>query len=192
MTARIFVTVGTDHHPFTRLIDWVDEWAAGRDDVELIVQHGTAHPSRNGTNHELLGGEEIAAQYAAADLVISQVGPGTIADANRAGHRPIVVPRDPALGEVVDDHQVAFGDFMAARGRCVSVRTRDDLIAQADARLTARASPVLPPDTPSEETTAAVAALAGTVMTTPRRRFSARRLLTAARRPTPALGTTTA
>ncbi|MGC8000415.1 glycosyltransferase, partial [Salmonella enterica] len=89
----------------------------------------TARPSRHGTNHELLGGEEIAAQYAAADLVISQVGPGTIADANRAGHRPIVVPRDPRLGEVVDDHQVAFGEFMAARGRCVSVRTREHLVA---------------------------------------------------------------
>ena len=24
----IFVTVGTDHHPFDRLIEWTDAWAA--------------------------------------------------------------------------------------------------------------------------------------------------------------------
>ncbi|QNN82711.1 hypothetical protein H3H54_01800 [Brachybacterium sp. Z12] len=137
MTTRVFVTVGTDHHPFTRLIEWVDHWSASHDDLELVVQHGTARPSRHGVNHELLGSEEIAAQYAAADLVVSQVGPGTIADANRAGHRPIVVPRDPHLGEVVDDHQVAFGDFMASRGRCVSVRTREHLVSELDAWLAA-------------------------------------------------------
>lgn len=146
MTTRIFVTVGTDHHPFTRLIDWVDDWAAGRNDVELIVQHGAARPSRHGSNHELLGNAEISAQYAAADLVVSQVGPGTIADANRAGHQPIVVPRDAALGEVVDDHQVAFGDFMAARGRCVSVRTQEALVAQLEMRIAAPMIVNLPTD----------------------------------------------
>ena len=87
MTTRIFVTVGTDHHPLTRLIEWVDHWSASHDDLELVVQHGTARPSRHGVNDELSGGEEIAAQYAAADLVVSQVGPGTIADANRACRR---------------------------------------------------------------------------------------------------------
>lgn len=182
MTTRIFVTVGTDHHPFTRLIDWVDDWAAGSEDVELIVQHGAARPSRQGTNHELLGGAEMSAQYAAADLVVSQVGPGTIAEANRAGHRPIVVPRDPVLGEVVDDHQVAFGDFMADRGRCISVRTREALVAQLEVQLAGSATPDLPVTALSTTTPAAVADLAEAVLNTPQRRFSARRLLTAARR----------
>lgn len=191
MTTRIFVSVGTDHHPFTRLIDWVDDWVADHGDVELIVQHGATRPSRHGTNHELLGGQEIIAQYAAATLVVSQVGPGTIADANRAGHRPIVVPRDPALGEVVDDHQVAFGDFMTARGRCVSVRSRDDLVAQLEARLAAPTSPPLPSDALAAGTTAAVADLARTVLSAPRRRFTVRRLLAAARPPTPSPGTPT-
>lgn len=183
MTTRVFVTVGTDHHPFTRLIDWMDRWAAERDDVQLIVQHGAARPSRHGVSHELLGGEEIAAQYAAADLVVSQVGPGTIADANRAGHRPIVVPRDPCLGEVIDDHQVAFGDFMTARGRCVSVHTREGLVEALEVRLAAPTDPDPPTHTQSAATTSVVAGLTTSVLGSPRRRFSARRLLTAVRRP---------
>lgn len=186
MTARIFVTVGTDHHPFTRLIDWVDDFAAARDDIHLVVQHGTARPSRHGTNHELLGSGQIAAEYAAADLVVCQVGPGTIADATRAGHRPIVVPRDPTLGEVVDDHQVAFGDFMAARGRCVSVRTRAALIAELEARLAAPAAPQLPPEALPTATSGMVADLVRAVLDAPPRRLSAKRLLTAVRRPAPA------
>lgn len=181
MSTRIFVTVGTDHHPFTRLIEWVDDWSASHDDLELVVQHGAARPSRCGTNHELLGGEEIAAQYAAADLVVSQVGPGTIADANRAGHRPIVVPRDPRLGEVVDDHQVAFGDFMASRGRCISVHTREHLVSELDAWLAAPQPADLPVGALPAATSSTVAALSRTVLSSPRRRLSAQRLLTAVR-----------
>lgn len=177
------MTVGTDHHPFTRLIDWVDAWAADRSDVHLVVQHGSARPSRVGTNHELLGGDEIAAEYAAADVVISQVGPGTIADANRAGHRPIVVPRDPDLGEVVDDHQVAFGEFMAARGRCICVQTENELTREANAAVSSppdllRSGAALPSTTAGE-----VAAVAEAVLIAPRRRFSGRRLLASLRRP---------
>lgn len=178
MTTRIFLTVGTDHHPFTRLIDWVDDWVGTRDDVELIAQHGTARPSRHGTNHGLLGAEEISAEYAAADLVISQVGPGTIADANRAGHKPIVVPRDPRLGEVVDDHQFAFGDFMTDRGRCVSVRTPEDMVALLEIQLASQGRPDLPADALPATTAETVTAVVGTVLSTPRRHLSARRLLT--------------
>lgn len=181
MSTRVFVTVGTDHHPFTRLIEWVDHWADARTDLELVVQHGTAPPSRHGVNHDLLGAGEIAEQYSSADLVISQVGPGTIADANRAGHRPFVVPRDPALGEVVDDHQVAFGDFMAARGRCISIRTRDQLIGELETWMAGSQRPVLPPGALPSATSSTLTALSRSVIEAPRRRFSARRLLTAMR-----------
>lgn len=185
MTIRIFVTVGTDHHPFTRLISWVDDWAQSRSDVLLIVQHGSSHPSRGGTNHKLLGSDCLDEEYAAADVVISQVGPGTIADANRAGHRPIVVPRDPALGEVVDDHQVAFGDFMSARNRCVSVRSREDLVGQLEAYLAVPTPPTPSAESLSIGTATAVADLTGTVLAAPRRRLSMRRLLAAIRNPSP-------
>lgn len=183
MSTRVFVSVGTDHHPFTRLIDWVDDWEAGRDDVHLIVQHGASRPSLHGTNFELLGGEEIAAEYDAADLVISQVGPGTIADANRSGHRPIVVPRDPALGEVVDDHQVAFGEFMAARGRCLCVRSPERLLSAIETSLDSPTGWSFSDVALSSSTASDVAELARTVISSPTRHFSFGRLVTSLRRP---------
>ena len=40
----VFVTVGTDHHPFDRLCGWADAWvAAGRHpEVPWFVQSGTS------------------------------------------------------------------------------------------------------------------------------------------------------
>ena len=49
------------------------------------------------------------------------IEPGTIIDALEAGRVPIVVPRLARHGEVVDDHQVAFGRLMDERGRAVCV-----------------------------------------------------------------------
>ena len=37
----VFVTVGSDHHRFDRLVSWVDAWAAGRD-VDCVIQYGTS------------------------------------------------------------------------------------------------------------------------------------------------------
>lgn len=112
---RVLVTVGTDHHRFDRLIGWVDRWAAAHPDVHVLVQHGTADPPAHGAAVVMLGYDELVAEMARADAVVAQGGPATIMDARSVGHRPIVVPRRGHLAEVVDDHQVAFTDWMAAK-----------------------------------------------------------------------------
>ena len=40
----VFVTVGTDHHPFDRLCGWADAWVAGarHPEVPWFVQSGTS------------------------------------------------------------------------------------------------------------------------------------------------------
>ena len=38
----VFVTVGTDHHPFDRLVQWVDVWAAAHPEIEVVIQYGEA------------------------------------------------------------------------------------------------------------------------------------------------------
>ena len=38
----------------------------------------------------------------------------------RDGYRPIVVPRDPDLGEHIDKHQILFSNFMAEKN-CIDV-----------------------------------------------------------------------
>ena len=33
----VFVTVGTDYHPFDRLVDWIDRWVAGEADPPHVL-----------------------------------------------------------------------------------------------------------------------------------------------------------
>jgi UDP-N-acetylglucosamine transferase subunit ALG13 len=115
--ADVFVTVGTDHHPFDRLVAWADAWARDHPQARVTVQygHGTAPDTAQGMVSLPAAG--IRARMAAADVVITQGGPGGIIDCRAAGRLPIVVPRRHDLGEHVDDHQVAFATHMAEVGR---------------------------------------------------------------------------
>lgn len=112
----IVVSVGTDHHPFDRLVDWVERWMTeSAVEVDLFVQHGSSRAPRRGEGVDMMSHDEMLDRYRAADIVITQVGPGSILDAASAGKLPIVVPRRPDLGEHVDGHQIVFGRFMSQR-----------------------------------------------------------------------------
>lgn len=114
----IFVAVGTDHHPFNRLIEWVDEWLLTDrvQSVACIMQSGTARPPRHSQWRAYLSHDEMAAALRDATAVVSHGGPGTIMACRDLGRLPIVVARRGRLGEHVDDHQVAFAEKMAAQG----------------------------------------------------------------------------
>jgi UDP-N-acetylglucosamine transferase subunit ALG13 len=45
---HVLVVLGTDHHPFDRLVQWIDEFAATQEpDYRCLVQHGyTTAPAR--------------------------------------------------------------------------------------------------------------------------------------------------
>lgn len=43
-----------------------------------------------------------------ATVVISHAGPATLSDVRAAGKAPVVIPRSPARGEHVDDHQIRY------------------------------------------------------------------------------------
>jgi UDP-N-acetylglucosamine transferase subunit ALG13 len=121
----LLVTVGTDHHPFDRLVRWVDGWlgspggrAAG---LRCLMQTGTsAAPAAGGAGavrwQAYLEFEALQAAMRDAAAVVCHGGPGTILGARHMGAVPIVVPRQHRLGEHVDDHQVAFSRRLAAEG----------------------------------------------------------------------------
>jgi UDP-N-acetylglucosamine transferase subunit ALG13 len=119
VTARVVVFLGTDHHPFARLVEWVDRWASVHTDVPCFIQYGTAPAPKVAAGRDYVPVDELQAAVAAADVVVGHAGPGTIIDALEAGRIPVVVPRLARFGEVVDDHQVAFGRLMQESGRAV-------------------------------------------------------------------------
>lgn len=133
-TCDVLVLVGTDHHPFDRMVAWVDAWAA-RSGARVLVQHGTSTPPSHAQARPLLTRGELDDVLATRPVVVAHGGPGTIADARDAGVRPIVLPRRTALGEHVDDHQVRFTARMHDVGAIVVPTTEDELHALLDAAL---------------------------------------------------------
>lgn len=112
----VVVSVGTDHHPFDRLVRWVDEWSIGRPEVSVFVQSGTSTVTCRVPSADIVGHRELLRLFAASEVVVSHGGPSTVMDARRAGRLPIVVPRDPGRGEHVDGHQMRFADHLELQG----------------------------------------------------------------------------
>lgn len=114
----VVVSVGTDHHPFDRLMAWVDQWlgTACPPGVECVVQSGTSRPPTLADARPVVPYKDLMDLMRTATAVVIHGGPASIMDARAAGHVPIVVPRRKQLGEHVDDHQLAFCRRVAETG----------------------------------------------------------------------------
>jgi UDP-N-acetylglucosamine transferase subunit ALG13 len=125
--ALVVVTVGGDHHPFDRLMRWVEDWIVDEGDhAECLVQHGSARAPMGADARPYIDHRDLLTSMAAARAVVSSGGPTTLAEARQLGHRPIAVPRHAALGEHVDDHQRAFTRRLHESGLIVTVETEAD------------------------------------------------------------------
>jgi UDP-N-acetylglucosamine transferase subunit ALG13 len=123
----VLVTVGTDHHRFDRLVHWCDAWARRHPEVEVFVQHGTAVAPTVAAGSAYVDPAELEARRGEATVVVTHGGLSSIMEARAAGFLPVVVARDPAAGEHVDDHQQRFTAHEAALGRIRLVADEDDL-----------------------------------------------------------------
>jgi UDP-N-acetylglucosamine transferase subunit ALG13 len=132
-TGTVLVAVGTDRHRFDRLIGWLEDWhPQAADQVDLIVQYGHSRmPDVEGAT-AFLDHDALQQAMARATLVVCHGGPATILEARRHRHLPIVVPRDPARDEHVDNHQLLFARRLAAAGLIRLCETRAALIDALD------------------------------------------------------------
>jgi UDP-N-acetylglucosamine transferase subunit ALG13 len=137
MTAqpKIVVTVGTDHHPFDRLVGWIDEWWADHPEAEVFVQRGQSRKSRHGNCRQLIPHDELCELFAGASVVVCHGGPATIMDVLAAGRLPIVVARDPERGEHVDAHQMRFADHLTRNKLAAVATTKAELFDAIDRAL---------------------------------------------------------
>jgi UDP-N-acetylglucosamine transferase subunit ALG13 len=130
----IFLTVGTNHARFDRLLAAFDDWDGHE---ELVVQHG---PSPVRPAHarcaEFLSFEESVELIDAARVVVTHAGVGSVLLALEHEKRPVVVARLHRFGEAVDDHQQAFAARLAREGlvRLVDLEREgpDGLLAALD------------------------------------------------------------
>ena len=114
----VFVTAGTDHHPFHRMVRWVDGWLASGagEHVKCLVQFGTSERPRLAEARDYLPYGEMETAMSKAVAIVCHGGPGSVMMARWMGKKPIVVPRRRELGEHVDDHQLVFATRMAKEG----------------------------------------------------------------------------
>ena len=108
------VTVGTSRrYAFDRLVRASELVGDG----PVVVQRGSSTVQPRGARVvDFMSFDELSAEIAAAEAVVTHAGIGSVLLALMHGHRPVVMPRDPALGEGVDDHQVHFARRLEREG----------------------------------------------------------------------------
>ena len=110
----IFVTVGTNHARFDRLLS---PFLDGAGAEELVVQHGPSPlRPRAARCSDFLPYEENVAAFKAARVIVTHAGVGSVLLALAHGKCPVVVPRLHRFAEAVDDHQLAFAARLADEG----------------------------------------------------------------------------
>jgi UDP-N-acetylglucosamine transferase subunit ALG13 len=109
-----FVTVGTAHDPFPRLLAEVDRLAAAEVlPRPVLVQHGyTRFASDHCQAKAFIDRAEFEQHLTEAQLVITHAGT-TVLDAIRAGKVPVIMPRLARYGEHIDDHQLQLAEVIA-------------------------------------------------------------------------------
>lgn len=117
----ILVTAGTHAQPFDRLVDVACALAEAHPEEEVVLQRGTSNRAAPGcTAHRFLPPSALHALAQGARMYVCHGGLASIFVGWDCGHRPVVVPRRPDLGEHVDGHQLAFARHLGERICCVS------------------------------------------------------------------------
>jgi len=111
----IFVTVGTHGDPFDRLVLAAE--ALGRSGHRVVIQRGTSRVrAPSCVVHDFLSPAAMARHIREASIVVTHGGPASFLGVPGV---PIVVPRSPAHGEHVDDHQLRFVTHIGHRAHVV-------------------------------------------------------------------------
>jgi hypothetical protein len=75
---RVFATVGTDCHPFDRLVTWMDAWAAQAGSrAKVVVQHGSSRAPAVAEAIDFLPHDALREEISSSDVVVSHGGPAT-------------------------------------------------------------------------------------------------------------------
>jgi UDP-N-acetylglucosamine transferase subunit ALG13 len=121
---RVVVMLGTMPYSFRRLVDRLLELLPK--DAEVTWQVGATPVDDLPINaHESLAPAALNAAIASADVVVGHAGGGSALQVMEAGKTPLLVPREAAHGEHVDDHQLQIAKLLPELGLAVGARVQD-------------------------------------------------------------------
>lgn len=128
----IFVTVGVQL-PFDRLIRTIDVWAGTRTRSDVVAQVGaSAYRPAHIQAKAQFSPDEFRAHVDEAKLVVAHAGMGSIITALEIGKPIIVLPRQAALNEHRNDHQLATARYMEEQNLVQVARSEEHLVRLLD------------------------------------------------------------
>jgi UDP-N-acetylglucosamine transferase subunit ALG13 len=123
---RVVVTIGSMHHPMTRLLTQLN--AILPEDAEVVWQLGHTPPidgMRGSRIEKFITHDELTGLMANADVVVCHAGVGSALQAMSVGKAPILVPRRIEHGEHVDEHQEQIAARLGGLGLATAVDAED-------------------------------------------------------------------
>ena len=128
----IFLTVGSWYKGFDRLVRAVDALKETGDISEdVIAQIGPGkYEPKHFSSMEFCSPDEFNRIVNNARIVIAHAGLGTIAMAIKQRKPIVVVPRQPSLGEISDDHQFLTAEQLEGEGKILVAYEIADLPAK--------------------------------------------------------------
>jgi UDP-N-acetylglucosamine transferase subunit ALG13 len=112
---RLVVTLGSGAHGFRRLLDSLLPILPP--DVSVLWQTGSTPVDDLPIEaHRHIPADVLAKAMREADAIIGHAGCGSALTALNSGRYPILIPREPSHGELVDNHQVELAAFLGGRG----------------------------------------------------------------------------
>ena len=126
----IFVTIGSSHFGFARLIVEVDRLAGVGELPDVVAQIGqTNYEPQHCSWQRFLTPAEVQTNMQKAEFVICHAGCGTIEEGLHLRKKMIVVPRLGRLEEAPDDHQWEIARLLAAHKRILLAYKVQELAA---------------------------------------------------------------
>lgn len=118
---RLVVMLGTMPYSFRRLVERLI--AIVPPDVEVTWQVGaTPVGDLPIEGHRALPPAQLDRAIQEADVVVGHAGGGSALQVMEAGKIPVIVPREPAHDEHVDDHQLQLAELLPRLGLAVAAR----------------------------------------------------------------------
>lgn len=101
----IFCSVGTQA-PFERLLGYLVDWSHANPQVGVVAQVGNSDRAYGRINaFNTLAEPQFCAQFNAASVIVSHAGMGNIIRSLELGKPIVIMPRDSARGEHINNHQ---------------------------------------------------------------------------------------
>lgn len=125
----VFVTLGTQDKPFTRLLDYVNAALEKEMISDVAVQAGcTKYCNDNMKIFDLVSQSDFEKYIDDCEILVTHGGVGNIFTGLKHNKKIIAVPRLDKYGEHTNNHQTQIVDSFSAKGYILKATTQEEFM----------------------------------------------------------------